>query len=118
MKDEILFTAKDPNGYKVSLSAERYNHYYVERGHTEVSPQNIKETLTEPNYIFKETKPNSRAYIAKGKSSFPEKYTYVSVAEYDDEGDVRTAYIRPDIGGQIVPIEEGGCLYANFSNKL
>lgn len=118
MEDEKLFTQEDPLGYKVTLSRERYNHFAVMRNHTEVSEEDVKKTIAAPEYIYKGTEPNNRFYYARGNSRFPYYYTTVVVAEYDDEGDVRTAYIRKDIGGPIVPYEEGGCLYGNVNNKL
>ena len=109
----MLFKVTDPTGFPVSLSSERYNHILVDSGHTEVSPSNIARTIENPELIYKGNIQDTRWYFARGNSTIPALYTFVAVAEYEDEGDVRTAYVRRDI-----PTNNGGCIYVNVNNKL
>ncbi len=118
MSEDILFKQTDPTGYEVWLSSEQYERHIIrERQHTEIKPEHIQKVIAAPLSIYKGTTPNTREYFGVSVS-FPKFLTQVSVAEYEDYGDVRTAYTVKEIGGKIVPLQEGGCLYVSISNKL
>lgn len=116
MNDSDLFRQKDPTGYEVALSKQQYEQHIKER-HPEIEPEHIQRVIKEPQYIYKGNHPDTREYF--GESARYLKYmTQVSVATYEDSGDVRTAYTVKTIGKNVVPAEEGGLLYVGVSNKL
>lgn len=116
MSDRDLFKQKDPTGYEVALSRQQYEQHIKDR-HSGIEPEHIRRVIEEPKYIFIGNQPDTREYF--GASACYLKYmTQVSVAAYEDVGDVRTAYTVKTIGKNVVPAEEGGLLYVGVSNKL
>lgn len=119
MSDSIEFKQKDPRGYEVWLSSERYSEHIIrESGHTEIEIEDIQKAIAKPKYIYKGTNPNSLEYFGWSCKKYPKLMPHVSVAEYEDHGDIRTAFPVKKVGGSIIPFEEGGCIYVGISNKL
>lgn len=116
MNENDLFRQVDPTGYEVGLSSNQFKEHIQDR-HPEIEPEHIRQVIKDPKFIYKGKAPNTREYF--GNSACYMKYmTQVSVAEFEDVGDVRTAYTTKHVGKNVVPPEEGGLLYVGVSNKL
>ena len=118
--NDVIIKVTDPRGYTVSLTKERYyDHILRDSNHTKIEIADISNAISNPNYIYRSTRPNTIEYYRSGSVHYPTLFTHVSVAEYDDSGDVRTAYHTKKIAeNSIVSFEKGGCLYVNINNKL
>ena len=120
--EELLFTATDPNGYKVVLSSAQYYGHIISsdknhQAHPEFTPEEMKETIEDPIFIYEGNRPNNDVYISKKCAQYPYMYLKVAVTTYDDCGDVRTAHLDDSIIGGI-NVKEGGLKYANYKSGL
>ena len=118
--DELLFTAVDPNNYPVILSSSRYYKHILSsddghQAHPEFTPEEIKETIEKPLFIYEGNRPNNIVYFSKNCSQYPMMYLRVAVNTYPECGDVRTAYISPRVSGGI---KEGGLKYVYYKSGL
>ncbi len=120
-KEKLLFTTTDPHKYQVVLSSERYEHITgSENGHQahcEFTPDELRQTIEDPIFIYKGNRPNNDVYISRKCSKYPYLYLKVGVSTYNNCGDVRTAYLDKTITGGISE-EEGSLKYANYKSEL
>ncbi len=119
--DDFLFAVEDPNGRKVKLYSSQFNnHIIVESGHNEVRSEEIRETIVEPQVIYRSsTHDNRNVYFSKKSASYPALYVKVATEKVEEaeEWNVITAFLSKRVAGGIDE-GEGGLLYVDRSNKL
>lgn len=117
---ETLFSVKDPRGYVVSLSKERYDSHIIgESGHVDVPHQDIRSAVEKPYVIYNSARFEGRQlYFAKCSSVHPPLYVKVAAEmnEPQKTGEVVTAFLSKKVGGGID--EEKGPIYIGYSNQL
>ena len=92
---ETLFSVKDPRGYTVSLSKERYDSHIIgESGHIDVPHKDIRSAVEKPYVIYNSARFEGRQlYFAKCSSVHPPLYVKVAAEmnETQKTGEVVTA---------------------------
>lgn len=111
-----IFTVESPLGYTVSCTNESWDHI-VTHGH-EVMENNVDamiEAIGDPVYVYKSAEHPKSRDVFFGKSTVAtygeSYYTKVIVEkpnEYNNEGEIVSAWPQPTISGGI---EEGGLQY-------
>ena len=117
-EDTYVFQEKDPRGETVSLEWERVeSHIHVE--HPEVDLEEIRECISDPEYIIVDTTHTNREnYYAHKCFQYPSLYvkTVVSISRKNDTGrKVVTSYYTKEVSP--LPSNSEDILYDKKKNN-
>lgn len=118
MNDELVFVVKDVFDRDVSLYSTELKH--ISEGHAELENEieAIKNTIVDPEFIYKSKRyENREVFFKQGSHSNPsynKLYTKAVVEYVENTGKITTAFLCKDIQG----VDERGIKYVNINNKL
>lgn len=113
MSDDCLFTEVDPRGYAVSLSSMQYNRHIIqESGHTTVTPDNIRFSISVPDVIYKSTYPDAYRMVYFSDFAYDKEGFYLkTITEVENVNEktshVVTSFPVKEIDGGIDDSKEG-----------
>lgn len=103
--DDIILTFTDPQGRKITLSEERIEHL---KDHPEIKINEVKTTVTSPEFITENLNRKSVAYTTM-RNSFLYVNVYAGIVG-ENEGYIRTAFLERKM-------PKGEIIYDGYNKK-
>lgn len=76
---KILIDTVDPRNKSVSITKNTYYGHIIKQGHTDISLSDIKNTIEDPDYIYKDRLDDKRENFYKQKASKNGKNAYTKL---------------------------------------